>query len=75
MKFRLDPIFPENIADDTAVALSEFLYNLACECETHYIVQIRRYHTKQFTLFDEDQPWVAPPKKTTSRRSKKAKPS
>ena len=74
MRITFKPTFPENLNDETAVALSEFFYDLACECETHYIAQIRRYHTKQFTLFDEDQPWVLPPKKTP-RRSKKIKPS
>ena len=40
---RFEPVFPDNISDETASVLSEVLYQLAAACESHYFVQLRRY--------------------------------
>lgn len=51
-------IFPEDIADETAFALCQLLYELALACENQYDVKLRR-HSKahQPDLFDPEQPW------------------
>lgn len=58
---RFDPVFPDDLSDETASALSEFLYQLAAACESRYFVQLRRYHRRQMNLYDPDAPWRTPP--------------
>jgi hypothetical protein len=58
-----DPVFPDELSDETASALSEFLYQLAAACESRYFVQLRRYHRQQMNLYDPDAPWRSPPTK------------
>ena len=58
---RFEPVFPDNISDETASVLSEVLYQLAAACESHYFVQLRRYHRRQMNLYDPDAPWRSPP--------------
>ena len=53
-------IFPDAVSDETAVALSMFLYDLAGECERRYASQIRRYRAAQRKLFDPERPWKRP---------------
>lgn len=60
---RFDPIFPNDISDETASALGDFLYQLAAACENRYYVQIRRYRHRQMNLYDSDAPWRSPPTK------------
>ena len=58
---RFDPPFPDGLSDESASALSEFLYQLAAACESRYFVQLRRYHRRQMNLYDPDTPWQSPP--------------
>lgn len=58
---RFNPIFPDGLSDETASALSEFLHQLATDCDTRYFVQLRRYHRRQMNLYDPDAPWRLPP--------------
>ena len=58
---RFDPLFPEGLSDESASALSEFLYQLAVECKNRYFVQLRRYHRRQMNLYDPDMPWRSSP--------------
>jgi hypothetical protein len=58
---RFDPLFPDDLSDESASALSEFLYQLAAECENRYFAQLRRYHRRQMNLYDPDMPWRSPP--------------
>ncbi len=51
----LFPILPE-LSDEAALALSEFLHELALTFEGHYAAQIRRY------LHEHKPPANAPPK-------------
>ena len=60
---RFEPVFPDDLSDETASALSEFLYQLAAACENRYFVQLRRYHRQQMNLYDPDAPWRSPPTK------------
>jgi hypothetical protein len=50
-------MFPDAVSDETAVALSMFLYDLACECERRYASQIRHYRSAQQMLLDPERPW------------------
>jgi hypothetical protein len=63
-------IFPDAVSDETAVALSMFLYDLASECERRYLTQLRRYRAAQLNLFDPDCPWKRPPRTNKSTASK-----
>ena len=68
-------IFPDAISDETAVALSMFLYDLASECESRYLTQLRRYRADQLNLFDPDCPWKRlPPKQNTASKARRKKP-
>jgi hypothetical protein len=58
---RFDPLFPDDLSDESASALSEFIHQLAAECENRYFVQLRRYHRRQMNLYDPDAPWRSPP--------------
>ena len=49
--------FPDAVSDETAVALSMFLYDLADECERRYASQLRRYHAAQRKRVDPERPW------------------
>ena len=60
---RLEPVFPDDLSDETASVLSEFLHQLAAACESRYFVQLRRYHRRQMNLYDPDAPWRSPPSK------------
>jgi hypothetical protein len=69
-------IFPDAVSDDTAAALSMFLYDLAAECERRYFSQLRRYRAAQQNLFDPDCPWKRPPpKQNTGSKVKSKKPT
>jgi hypothetical protein len=61
---RFDPVFPDDLSDETASALSDFLYQLAAACESRYFVQLRRYHRRQMNLYDPDAPGRNPPNET-----------
>ena len=66
-------IFPDSASDDTVVALSTFLRNLASECERRYAVQLDRHRAGQLSLFDSEQPWITAPRQTPGRsRTNKA---
>src|SRR3546814_3052532 len=47
MKPQYQPLFPDDLSDEAAVALSAFLYDLAVACESRYLVQLRRYRRSE----------------------------
>ena len=64
MKLRPDnPLFPDDLSDETASVLSDFLYQLATACENQYLAQLRRYNRRkrQMNLYDPEEPWKTPP--------------
>src|SRR3546814_6037546 len=63
MKPQYQPLFPDDLSDEAAVALSAFLYDLAVACESRYLVQLRRYRRGQLNLYDPERPWLRPPPK------------
>ena len=63
MTHYIEPLFPEHISDETAVALSEFLHNLAGDCDSRYAHQLRSYYARQREVYDPDHPWISPPSK------------
>jgi hypothetical protein len=63
MKPQYQPLFPDDLSDEAAVALSAFLYDLAAACESHYLVQLRRSRRRQLNLYDPERPWLRPPLK------------
>ena len=75
MKSDFELLFPNDISDEAAVALGNFLFDLANACDSRYYVQHRRYAQAQHKeeLFDPERPWISAPKKAASRRTKKAK--
>jgi len=53
-----DTLFPRNIPDSCARALSEFLYRLALVCEQQYERELRRDSDSRYRdTMDPDQPW------------------
>jgi len=56
----IEPIFPDQISDKTAVVLSEFLHFLAGECDARYASQLRRHYRTKY-IYDPDQPWISWP--------------
>ncbi len=53
-----DTLFPENIPDSCARALSEFLYRLALVCEQQYEQELRRDSDRRYReTMDPEQPW------------------
>jgi hypothetical protein len=58
----LDPLLPENISDETARALCDFLYALTAACESRYLTQLHRERaSREQALFDPDHPWKSKP--------------
>ena len=66
MKRRLfEPVFPDDLSDETASALSELLHQIAEACDSRYFVQLRRHYARQQNLYDPDAPWRSTMSKTT----------
>ncbi len=60
---RFEPVFPDDLSDEAASALSEFLHQIAAACDNRYFVQLRRYYSRQQNLYDPEAPWRSPPTK------------
>jgi hypothetical protein len=60
MKPNQHKILPDGLSDETAVALTTFLRNLARECERTYASQLRRHSATQRGLYDPARPWKYP---------------
>ncbi|MBN8449349.1 MAG: hypothetical protein J0M13_10150 [Candidatus Accumulibacter sp.] len=68
MSRRRNRLFPDGLSDETAVALCDFLFQLATACESYYLVQLRRHHDRhQRNLYDPEEPWRFPPSDPRSR--------
>ena len=67
MSRRRNSLFPKGLSDEAAVALCDFLFQLATTCESHYFVQLRRHHDRQRNLYDPEEPWIFPPSDPRSR--------
>ena len=58
----LEPLLPENIADETARVLCDFLCALAAACDSRYFTQLRRESaSREQNTVDPDQPWKSKP--------------
>lgn len=57
----IEPLFPDQISDQTAAVLSEFLHALAGDCDARYASQLRRHYARQYVVYDPDHPWISPP--------------
>jgi hypothetical protein len=58
MILNLDSLFPEGLSDETVVAVSELLSELANHWESRYFHRIRAYQAdQQVDLFDAEEPW------------------
>lgn len=54
----LEPVFPDNLSDETAQALCDVLYALTVACESRYLTQLQRYCASQRSEpVDPEQPW------------------
>jgi hypothetical protein len=49
--------FPTGLSDEAAVALCDFLNELAAAADSHYLHQIRRFRKQQAPPPDPDHPW------------------
>ncbi len=49
-------VYPQQLSDEQAYALSEFVYELVNAIERHYGVQIRRHYEK-LNDYDPDNPF------------------
>ena len=59
MNLDLETRLLENLSDEAAFTLCEFLNELAQAFESRYYHQLLRYQSaKQSDLFDPDQPWI-----------------
>ncbi|MBK7677638.1 MAG: hypothetical protein IPJ27_24460 [Candidatus Accumulibacter sp.] len=67
MSRRRNSPFPDDASDEAAVALCDFLYQLATACESHYLAQLRRHHDRQTNLYDPEGTWRFPPSDPRSR--------
>ena len=50
-------LFPDDLSDETAAALSDFLYALAFACESRYLCKLLRFSDRRSEPRDPDQPW------------------
>jgi hypothetical protein len=53
----LEPLFPDNISDETASVVSDFLWRLISAWDGHYFLQLNRYYDSRRRPCDPDQPW------------------
>jgi hypothetical protein len=60
-----DDLFPDDIPDETAAVLTEFLHRLVHVCEGRYLGQLLRHHRSQVHYDDPDAPWKPPPRNRT----------
>jgi hypothetical protein len=59
MNLDLETRLLEDLSDEAAFALCEFLNELAQAFESRYYHQLLRYHSaRQADLFEPDQPWI-----------------
>ena len=62
MTIDAEPLFPDDLSDEAASVLSEFVYALAFACENRYLTQVLRHHERQRQLpYDPDHPWRTRP--------------
>jgi hypothetical protein len=56
---------PDDMSDEAATVLTEFLFYLANACELRYGAKIRRYtdikRAAEIDRLDPDHPWTRPP--------------
>lgn len=63
MSTDVDDLFPDELSDEAASALADFLHRLAAACDTRYFAQLRRHNRRQINLYDPEAPWRSPPRK------------
>lgn len=54
------PAFPQDLSDEAAAALCDFLHELAAAADSRYLHQILRYRRAQAPPVDPNQPWLFP---------------
>jgi hypothetical protein len=52
-----EPLFPDDISDEAASAISDFLWQLISAWDSHYFNQLRRYHAGKEPPCDPARPW------------------
>ena len=57
MTSNFEPLFPDDISDEAASVLSNFLYSLAMACESRYFIQLQRHDDRRQQAYDPGQPW------------------
>ena len=61
MKPHRESLFPNDLSDETATVLSEFLHSLTAQCDARYFIQVRRFYASQEVPFDPLRPWITKP--------------
>ncbi len=57
MKSDLEPLFPDNLSDEAASVLSDFLWQLISAWDSRYFTQLRRYQERKRPPCDPERPW------------------
>lgn len=57
MSIDFDTLFPEQISDEAAAALTDVLFALALACESRYFTRLLRFHARRPEPVDPEQPW------------------
>jgi hypothetical protein len=52
-----DVLFPDDLSDEAATALTDFLFALALACESRYLTQLVRFHRQQQEENGQEQLW------------------
>ena len=53
----IDALFPDDLSDEAATALTDFLFTLALACESQYLTQLVRFDRQQQEECGQKQLW------------------
>lgn len=58
MNPNLEPLFPDDLSDEAAAVVSDFLWQLLSAWDSRYFIQLRRYHADKEPPCSPDRPWM-----------------
>ena len=61
MKPHRESLFPNDLSDQTATVLTEFLHSLTAQCDAHHFRQLRRFSASHEAPFDPLHPRITKP--------------
>jgi hypothetical protein len=57
----LEPLFPDDLSDEAAAVVSDFLWQLISAWDSRYFIQLRRYHAGKESPCNPERPWMKLP--------------